>query len=142
MDEILKRLEKIEKLIESQNLVRKDVLNFNECCDYLELSQSHLYKLTSTGAIPHYKPNGKKIYFRRAELDEWLLRNRTTTQDEIESKAADYLIKKVYIPVILTPHSGHTDPPLGGSSFKEHRVVQYYLFFLNDSPFKSILIVW
>ena len=50
MDEILKRLEKIEKLIESQNLVRKDVLNFNECCDYLELSQSHLYKLTSTGA--------------------------------------------------------------------------------------------
>lgn len=94
MDEILKRLEKIEKLIESQNLVRKDVLNFNECCDYLELSQSHLYKLTSTGAIPHYKPNGKKIYFRRAELDEWLLRNRTTTQDEIESKAADYLIKK------------------------------------------------
>jgi hypothetical protein len=28
------------------------------------------------------------------ELDEWLLRNRTTTQDEIESKAADYLIKK------------------------------------------------
>ena len=41
MDEILKRLEKIEKLIESQNLVRKDVLNFNECCDYLELSQSH-----------------------------------------------------------------------------------------------------
>lgn len=45
-------------------------------------------------------------------------------------------------------YSGDTDPPfrsiltpLGGSSFKEHRVVQYYLFFLNDSPFISILIV-
>jgi len=48
----------------------------------------------------------------------------------------------------LTVYSGDTDPPfrsiltpLGGSSFKEHRVVQYYLFFLNDSPFISILIV-
>ena len=38
MDEILKRLEKIELLLEGQNLVRKDVLNFNETCDYLELS--------------------------------------------------------------------------------------------------------
>ena len=45
-------------------------------------------------------------------------------------------------------YSGDTDPPfrsiltpLGGSSFKEHRVVQYYLFLLNDSPFISILIV-
>ncbi len=48
MDEILKRLDKIEKLIGSINLVRKDVLNFNEACEYLELSQSHLYKLTSS----------------------------------------------------------------------------------------------
>ena len=60
MDEILKRLEKIEKLIESQNLVRKDVLNFNECCDYLELSQSHLYKLTSTGLYRITSPTGRK----------------------------------------------------------------------------------
>ena len=94
MDEILKRLEKIELLLEGQNLVRKDVLNFNETCDYLELSQSHLYKLTSTGAIPHYKPNGKKIYFKRSEVDEWLLRNRTASSEEIENKATDYLIKK------------------------------------------------
>jgi excisionase family DNA binding protein len=94
MDEILKRLDKIEKLIESINLVRKDVLNFNEACEYLEISQSHLYKLTSSDVIPHYKPNGKKIYFNRTEVDEWLLRNRTTTTDEIEKQAADYLIKK------------------------------------------------
>lgn len=94
MDEILKRLEKIELLLEGQNLVRKDVLNFSETCDYLELSQSHLYKLTSTGAIPHYKPNGKKIYFKRSEVDEWLLRNRTASSEEIENRATDYLIKK------------------------------------------------
>lgn len=94
MDEVLLRLDKIERLLESQNLVHKAVLNFNETCDYLELSQSHLYKLTSTGAIPHYKPNGKKIYFNRTELDTWLLRNRSASQDEIEARAENYLIKK------------------------------------------------
>lgn len=94
MDEIIKRLERLERLIESQGINTKEVLNFNEACQYLELSQSHLYKLTSTGAIPHYKPNGKKIYFNRHELDSWLLRNRATSKDEVEQQAADYLVKK------------------------------------------------
>lgn len=93
MDELLLRLEKIEKLLLNQNLMQKDVLNFNEACDYLELSQSHLYKLTSAGAIPHYKPNGKKIYFKRSELNEWVLRNRTATNEEIESQVMDNLLK-------------------------------------------------
>jgi excisionase family DNA binding protein len=94
MDEILKRLEIIEKHVLDQNLILKQVLNFAEAAKYLELSHSHLYKLTSSGTIPFYKPNGKKLYFNRAELDEWLLRNRNSTKAEIEQRAADYLIKK------------------------------------------------
>lgn len=93
MDEILKRLDKIEQLILSQNLVRKDVLNFNEACEYLELSQSHLYKLTSSKSVPHFCPQGKKLYFNRVQLDEWLQRNKQSTTDEIEKQAADYVIK-------------------------------------------------
>lgn len=92
MDKVLMQLEKITKLLEAQNLVRKEVLNFGEACDYLELSHSHLYKLTSTGNVPHYKPNGKKIYFKRSELDDWLLRNRNTTSEEIDKMASDYIL--------------------------------------------------
>lgn len=91
---IIEKLNSIEKLIVEQQTMQKQVLNFNETCKYLELSQSHLYKLTSTGAIPHYKPNGKKIYFNRPELDQWLLRNRIESQDEIEQQAANFLISK------------------------------------------------
>ena len=94
MDLIIQRLEKLERLIVSQGINSKEVLNLQEACQYLELSQSHIYKLTSAGNIPHYKPNGKKLYFKRSELDTWLLRNRCATQDEIEQQAADYLIKK------------------------------------------------
>ena len=91
---ILSKLERIEKLLETQQAMQKQVLNFNDACIYLELSQSHLYKLTSTGSIPHYKPNGKKLYFNRQELDNWLLRNRSNSIDEIDQEAANYLIKK------------------------------------------------
>jgi excisionase family DNA binding protein len=91
---IIKQLDRIEKLLKEQQTMQKNVFNFNEACTYLEFSPSHMYKLTSTGNIPHYKPNGKKIYFDREELDNWLLRNRSSSQDEIEQQAADYLIKK------------------------------------------------
>lgn len=94
MDEINKRLENLERLLESQSIHTKEVLNFIETCQFLELSQSHLYKLTSASTIPYYKPNGKKIYFKREELNKWLLRNRTATISEIETEAANYLINK------------------------------------------------
>ena len=93
-DILIQKLERIETLIEQQGILRKDVLNFNEACQYLGLSQSHMYKLTSSKSIPHFCPQGKRLYFKRTELDEWLLRNRTDTQDEIDQQAADYLIKK------------------------------------------------
>ena len=93
MDEIIKRLEQLVLLIKNQNINKKEVLNFRETCLYLELSHSHLYKLTSGGKIPHYKPNGKKIYFNRKELDVWLLRNRVNSIVEVEQQASDYLIK-------------------------------------------------
>ncbi len=89
---ILEKLEKLEQRIGEQNLLMKEVLNFNDACNYLDISASHLYKLTSQKSIPHFCPQGKKLYFKRAELDEWLLRNRQDTTDEIETMAANYLL--------------------------------------------------
>lgn len=89
---ILEKLEKLEQRIGEQNLLMKEVLNFNDACNYLDISASHLYKLTSQKSIPHFCPQGKKLYFNRAELDEWLQRNRQTATDEIETMAANYLL--------------------------------------------------
>ena len=89
---ILEKLEKLEQRIGEQNLLMKEVLNFNDACNYLDISASHLYKLTSQKSIPHFCPQGKKLYFKRAELDEWLLRNRQDCTDEIETMAANYLL--------------------------------------------------
>lgn len=89
---ILEKLEKLEQRIGEQNLLMKEVLNFNDACNYLDISASHLYKLTSQKSIPHFCPQGKKLYFNRAELNEWLQRNRQTSTDEIETMAANYLL--------------------------------------------------
>lgn len=80
------RLCNIEALLLSQ----KTVLNFVEVAAYTGLSKSYLYKLSSTGGIPCYKPSGKQIYFSKLEIDQWLLQNRKATNDELESQAATF----------------------------------------------------
>ena len=94
MDElILKEVQELKKLIFEQNMLQKEVLNFNEAAVYLEVSHSHLYKLTSTGTIPAYKPNGKKLYFNRQELNKWLLTNRQTSLSDIEEEVSQFQLK-------------------------------------------------
>jgi excisionase family DNA binding protein len=90
---ILDKLTEIASKLDEQNLLQKTVLNFNETCKYLDVSESHLYKLTSTKQIPHFCPQGKKLYFKRDELDSWLQRNRQSSTDEIDAMATEYLLK-------------------------------------------------
>jgi len=44
---ILDKLTEIANKLDEQNLLQKTALNFNEACTYLDVSPSHLYKLTS-----------------------------------------------------------------------------------------------
>ncbi len=80
--------------IETMLLATKTVLTFDEAALYTGLSKSYLYKLTSTGGIPCYKPNGKVLYFNKKELDEWMLQNRKATSSELATKADTYLALK------------------------------------------------
>ena len=67
-------------------------LTLKEAAEFLDFSRSYLYRLTSQGRVPCYKPEGKRIYFDRAELVNWLKRNRIRPQEEIEEKAASYIV--------------------------------------------------
>jgi hypothetical protein len=51
-----------------------------------------MYKLTSTSRVPHFKPHGKIIYFSKAEIDTWLLKNPVKTAEVVEQEAATYLV--------------------------------------------------
>ena len=84
------RLQNIEELL----LTQKTVLKLDEVILLTGLSKSYLYKLTSTGGIPCYKPQGKHIYFKKTEVEDWLLQNRKTTTIEIDEMANNHIILK------------------------------------------------
>jgi len=91
MDNIISRLDAIERY---SLLAAKNVFNVDDCAAITGLSRSHIYKLTCTHQIPHYKPNGKQIYFDRAEIERWMKQNRVQTIDEAEQVAANMLLNK------------------------------------------------
>ena len=88
IESVLKKLEPVESLLERITLLEntifttKRVFTFQEACMYIGVSESMLYKLTSSKEIPHYKPRGKMVYFAKEELDEWLLQNYEPTVNE------------------------------------------------------------
>ncbi len=53
------------------------------------LAKPTIYGLVSERRIPHSK-RGKKLYFSRFELLEWLTNGKRKTQDEIAEEAANF----------------------------------------------------
>ena len=68
IETILKKLDPVESLLERIALLEKNiyttkgVFTFQEACMYIGISESMLYKLTSSKEIPHFKPRGKMLY--------------------------------------------------------------------------------
>ena len=84
-----------DKLISIESLLvatQPKPLTLKEAAEFLDFSRSYLYRLTSQGRGPCYKPEGKRIYFDRAELVNWLKRNRIRPQEELEATAANYVV--------------------------------------------------
>ena len=55
-------------------VARKPVYSLDETCELLEVSRRHLQYLRDTGQISFIQ-NGRKIYFRAEDLDEFFEKN-------------------------------------------------------------------
>jgi len=89
-DEIV---ELVKRTIEETLKTHVDTLmTVDEACKFLDCSKSHLYKLTSTKKIPHYKPNGKTIFFSKHQLCAWITKNPVKTVSEIDQAAVDRVV--------------------------------------------------
>ena len=51
-------------------------LSVDEAAAFTGLSKFYLYKLISRKKIPHYKPMGGRVFFKREELEAFIFRNR------------------------------------------------------------------
>ena len=72
---------------------QREIMSFKEAVDYLGVSESTLYKLTSKNLIRFTKPNGGKLYFQRCDLDKWMLTNASPTNEELENQMFNHLNK-------------------------------------------------
>jgi excisionase family DNA binding protein len=94
---ILERLDRIEKAILNLNIgipiaEVNHPMDIKELSAYLNKSKSAIYTMTFSNKIPHYK-SGKKLYFKKSEIDEWIFSNKIKTNDDIEREAMEYIRK-------------------------------------------------
>lgn len=61
-------------------------LTISEASKYTNLAKQTLYGLTSKRGIPFIK-RSKKIYFKKSDLEKWLLEGRKYTKNEIENNS-------------------------------------------------------
>ena len=78
-------------LVEVKSLVKTEAseyIDMNQASDYLKLKKSYIYNLVYKNKIPFYKPNGKKLYFNKLELSDWISQSRIKTQDEFNNESS------------------------------------------------------
>ena len=72
IEELQKRMEAVEDILDNA----KGVLTVEEASRFMDIARSSLYKMTSDRSIPFYRPNGKMIYFEKADILAWIRQNR------------------------------------------------------------------
>jgi excisionase family DNA binding protein len=69
---------------------KNEILTLKEACGLLSCSKSMVYKLTASRQIPHSK-RGKKLYFERKKLLEWMTGNQVKTVEVVKEGAMSLL---------------------------------------------------
>lgn len=73
-------LENISQAI-AQNRRVKQIMTIEDVSQFTGFSKSYIYRLCSQRVMPHYKPAGKKLFFKRRELEQFLLSNHYPSID-------------------------------------------------------------
>lgn len=91
LPEVVRRLfEKVEHIenmlfnLETKDEGENDILTIEEAAHFLKVSVQALYNRVSRNEIPVSKP-GKRLYFRKSELQEWINGGKKTTLRQISS---------------------------------------------------------
>jgi excisionase family DNA binding protein len=67
----------------------KEILTIKEAAAYIGVSVGGMHQYIYNDKIPCYKPTGLKgtVYFKKSELDNFMLRNKKYADYEISAKA-------------------------------------------------------
>ena len=57
-------------------------LTVKEAAEFLGLAIQTIYQLSHYREIPHYKPNGKRIYFKKSDLIDYVLNDKNLIKSD------------------------------------------------------------
>ena len=67
---------------------QKEVLDIDEASILTGLSKQAIYTMCRNRHIPYYKSKGgKKSYFKKSELTDWMLHTKVSTAGSIETES-------------------------------------------------------
>ena len=82
---VINELREIRKLLALQ----KEILTLEEFSTYAGISKNQAYHLTSKKKVPHFRPVGKMIYFRKEDVIEFLSQNPIHSEKTIKNKSVN-----------------------------------------------------
>jgi excisionase family DNA binding protein len=90
--ELLAGLKQVEQVTSVQN-DPDIVMTLEHACKFLNIARPTMYGMTSRRTIPFMK-RGKKVYFRKDDLIEWLNKGRRKTVEELTNESIASLKKR------------------------------------------------
>lgn len=86
----------IDELKRIATLSVKETLSVDEVADIYGLKKSFIYSLVHSKRIPYYKAGGGRLtFFKKSEVEAFLLSERVGTYEEAEGIAARYMAERV-----------------------------------------------
>jgi predicted DNA-binding transcriptional regulator AlpA len=82
-----------EENIPTTHTIEDQLLNIKQASTIISLSVPTIYSLVSKAQIPVSK-RGKRLYFSKQELTDWIKAGRRKTVEEINHQAENYLSNK------------------------------------------------
>ncbi len=95
MEIIFQKLLEIEALVKKQYVLNKELLLLGEAAEYLGISDSAMYKLKRKNLIPFSQPGGKIIYFKRVDIESWVLNSIVASDDEVSNDVDKHLSRNL-----------------------------------------------
>lgn len=93
ISELIDRVARIEELLALERVPAEPVnetLNIAEATLILRLTKSTIYSKVCRGELPAFKA-GRRLYFDKQELQDWVRSSRKKTNDDIRVEAQRYL---------------------------------------------------
>lgn len=93
---ILEKLDFVQNQLDEfrkeENVGQKKYLTIRDFAEYANLPLSTVYKISSKNVLNKYR-TGKRILFKKSEIDQWIEANKISSDSEISSIAVTELMK-------------------------------------------------